>query len=58
MNRIKRPEGLEWPQHQLRIGDIRAFYDVVHGREGAMVEVLAIREKGKAMKWFAEFGEG
>jgi mRNA interferase RelE/StbE len=42
-SRIKRLEGLEWPQYRLRIGDIRAFYDVFYLREGGVVEVLAIR---------------
>jgi mRNA interferase RelE/StbE len=53
-SRIKRLEGLEWPQYRLRIGDIRAFYDVFYLREGGVVEVLAIREKHEAMKWLAE----
>jgi len=55
-SRIKRLEGLEWPQYRLRIGDIRAFYDVFYLREGGVVEVLAIREKNEAMKWLAETG--
>ena len=29
-SRIKRLEGLEWPQYRLRIGDIRTFYDVLN----------------------------
>jgi mRNA-degrading endonuclease RelE of RelBE toxin-antitoxin system len=55
-SRIKRLEGLEWPQYRLRIGDIRAFYDVFYLREGGVVEVLAIREKNEATKWLAETG--
>lgn len=55
-SRIKRLEGLEWPQYRLRIGDIRAFYDVYHGRESSVVEVLVVREKDDAMKWLAEYG--
>ena len=55
-SRIKRLEGLEWPQYRLRIGDIRAFYDVFYLREGGMVEILAIREKNEAMRWLAEYG--
>ena len=41
-SRIKRLEGLEWPQYRLRIGDIRAFYDVFYLHESGVVEVLAI----------------
>lgn len=55
-SRIKRLEGLEWPQYRLRIGDIRAFYDVFYAREGGVVEILVIREKNEAMKWLAEYG--
>ena len=55
-SRIKRLEGLEWPQYRLRIGDIRAFYDVFYLREGGVVEVLAIREQNEAMQWLAEIG--
>jgi mRNA interferase RelE/StbE len=57
-SRIKRLEGLERPQYRLRIGDIRVFYDVSGASESAVVEVLAIREKGAAMRWLAEHGEG
>lgn len=55
-SRIKRLEGLEWPQYRLRMGDIRVFYDVYHGHEGGVVEVLVIREKDEAMRWLAEYG--
>lgn len=55
-SRIKRLEGLEWPQYRLRIGDIRAFYDVFYVREGGVVEILVIREKNEAMKWLADYG--
>ena len=55
-SRIKRLEGIEWPQYRLRIGDIRVFYDVVDLREGGVVELLAIREKSEAMEWLAEYG--
>lgn len=55
-SRIKRLEGLDWPQYRLRIGDIRAFYDVSHTSEGSVVEVLVIREKNEAMQWLAEKG--
>jgi mRNA interferase RelE/StbE len=55
-SRIKRLEGIEWPQYRLRIGDIRVFYDVVDLDEGAIVEVLVIREKSQAMEWLAEYG--
>jgi mRNA-degrading endonuclease RelE of RelBE toxin-antitoxin system len=55
-SRIKRLEGIEWPQYRLRIGDIRVFYDVVDLREGGVVEVLAIRERNEAMEWLGEYG--
>lgn len=55
-SRIKRLKGLEWPQYRLRIGDIRAFYDVSYSHQGGVVEVLAIREKDEAMRWLAEYG--
>jgi mRNA-degrading endonuclease RelE of RelBE toxin-antitoxin system len=55
-SRIKRLEGMEWPQYRLRIGRVRAFYDVFYLPKGGVVEVLAIREKGEAMKWLAEYG--
>jgi mRNA interferase RelE/StbE len=55
-SRIKRLEGIEWPQYRLRIGDIRVFYDVVDLDEGAIVEVLVIREESQAMEWLAEYG--
>ncbi len=55
-SRIKRLEGIEWPQYRLRIGEIRAFYDVFYVREGGVVEILVIREKTEAMKWLAGYG--
>ena len=55
-SRIKRLEGIEWPQYRLRIGDIRTFYDVFYLQDGGVVEVLVIREKNEAMKWLREFG--
>jgi mRNA-degrading endonuclease RelE of RelBE toxin-antitoxin system len=55
-SRIKRLEGIEWPQYRLRIGDIRVFYDVVDLDEGIVVEVLAIRAKSEAMEWLAQYG--
>jgi mRNA interferase RelE/StbE len=55
-SRIKRLEGVAWPQYRLRIGDIRVFYDVIHIGERDVVEVLAVREKSQAMKWLAEYG--
>lgn len=51
-SRIKRLENLEWPEYRLRIGDIRAFYDVAD--EDNVVEILAIREKAEAMIWLSE----
>ena len=55
-SRIKRLEGLEWPQYRLRIGDVRAFYDVSNENQGGKVEILTIRAKNEAMQWLAEHG--
>jgi len=55
-SRIKRLEGLEWPQYRLRIGDIRAFYDVFYRDQGGQVEILAIGAKNEAMQWLAKHG--
>ncbi|HEY8698437.1 MAG TPA: hypothetical protein VIM02_12545 [Rhizomicrobium sp.] len=51
-SRIKRLRGLRRPQYRLRIGEVRAFYDV----SGATVEVLAIVAKSEAETWLAQFG--
>ncbi len=48
-SRIKRLRGRDRPQYRLRIGDHRAFYDVVEGT----VEVLAIVAKPDAAEWLA-----
>ncbi len=55
-SRIKRLEELEWPPYRLRIGDIRAFYDVFSTATGGTVEILTILEKSEAIKWLAEHG--
>jgi mRNA interferase RelE/StbE len=57
-SRIKRLEGVEWPQYRLRIGDVRVFYDVLLLGDRGVVEVLAVREKSEAMEWLAEHGRG
>lgn len=51
-SRIKRLRGLAQPQYRLRIGDFRAFFDVV----GTEVRVLAIVAKQDADRWLAEAG--
>ena len=51
-SRIKRLRGLRRPQYRLRVGEIRAFYDV----SGSTVEVLAIVTKSEAESWLAQFG--
>ena len=51
-SRIKRLRGLSQPQHRLRVGEVRVFYDVT--REA--VEVLAIVTKAEAARWLAEHG--
>src|SRR4051812_4222272 len=52
-SRIKRLRGLASPQYRLRIGDFRAFYDVVGGE----VQLLAIVAKAQAEQWLAEAGK-
>jgi mRNA interferase RelE/StbE len=51
-SRIKRLKGLRQPQYRLRIGEIRAFYDVVEGE----VHVLAIMTKARAVEWLSRRG--
>ena len=51
-SRIKRLRGLSRPQYRLRVGEVRAFYDV----SGSSVEVLAIVAKSEAESWLAQFG--
>jgi mRNA interferase RelE/StbE len=50
-SRIKRLRGLRQPQYRLRVGDVRAFYDVA----GETVEILAIVMKSEADEWLAQF---
>ena len=51
-SRIKRLRALRQPQYQLRVGEVRIFYDVV----GKTVQVLAIVAKAEAETWLAKFG--
>src|SRR5204863_399615 len=51
-SRIKRLRGLSQPQYRLRVGEVRAFYDVTR----QAVEVLAIVTKAEAAGWLAEHG--
>lgn len=46
-SRVKRLHGMSRPQFRLRVGDIRAFYDV---RE-TTVEILAVVAKSEAAGW-------
>jgi mRNA-degrading endonuclease RelE of RelBE toxin-antitoxin system len=46
-SRIKRLRGIERPQYRLRVGEVRAFYDV----QESTVEVLAIVAKSEAEEW-------
>jgi mRNA-degrading endonuclease RelE of RelBE toxin-antitoxin system len=52
-SRIKRLRGLRRPQHRLRVGEVRVFYDV----SGTTVEILAIVAKSEAESWLAQFGD-
>lgn len=51
-SRIKRLRGISRPQFRLRVGEVRAFYDV----SDQAVEVLAIVMKSEAESWLAQFG--
>jgi mRNA-degrading endonuclease RelE of RelBE toxin-antitoxin system len=51
-SRSKRLRGLRRPQFRLRVGDVRAFYDI----SSASVEVLAIVAKSEVESWLAQFG--
>ncbi len=51
-SRIKRLRGMARPQYRLRVGEFRAFYDVVGGE----VHVLAIVSKASADQWLREAG--
>ena len=51
-SRIKRLCKLNQPQFRLRVGEIRASYDV----SDKVVEVLAIVMKSEADSWLARFG--
>lgn len=51
-SRIKRLRGLTKPQYRLRVGDIRAFYDIT----GQRVEVLAIVYKPYTERWLKQHG--
>jgi mRNA-degrading endonuclease RelE of RelBE toxin-antitoxin system len=50
-SRIKRLRGLRKPQHRLRVGEVRIFYDVTETN----VEILAIVAKLEADSWLAQF---
>ena len=52
-SRIKRLRGLLRPQYRLRVGEVRAFYDV----SGKTVEILAIVAKSEAESWLAQFAD-
>ncbi|MFZ3324002.1 MAG: hypothetical protein WA190_16635 [Usitatibacter sp.] len=52
-SRIKRLRGLSKPQYQLRVEEVRVFYDVV----GSTVEVFAIVPKPEAESWLNQFGK-
>nr|WP_239121512.1 type II toxin-antitoxin system RelE/ParE family toxin [Spirulina major] len=57
-SRIKRLQGLEWPQYRLRVEDLRVFYNVVYTVTDGVVEILAIKEKEQVINWLAEYGIG
>ena len=52
-SRIKRLRGLSRPQYQIRVDEIRVFYDVTE----LNVQVLAIVVKAHAQEWLERWGE-
>jgi len=50
---IKRLKKMSQPQYRLRLGEVRAFYDVTAER----VEILAIVLKSEATQWLAKHGK-
>lgn len=44
---------LGWPQHRLRVNDIRVFHDIVETE----AQVLAIVTTAEAQEWLDAFGE-
>ena len=52
-SRIKRLKKMSQPQYYLRLGEVRAFYDVTEER----VEILAIVLKSEAAQWLAKHGK-
>lgn len=52
-SRIKRLRGLDRPQHRLRVGEIRVFYDA----RDSVVEIVAIVSKSEANEWLTQFGD-
>jgi mRNA interferase RelE/StbE len=52
-SRIKRLRGLRRPKYQLRVGEVRIFYDIV----GSTIEILAIVVKSEAEQWLNQYGE-
>ena len=52
-SRIKRLRGLSRPQYQLRVDDVRVFYDVTE----EVVEILAVVLKSKAVEWLELMGK-
>jgi mRNA interferase RelE/StbE len=51
-SRIKKLKRVDHPQHRLRVGEVRVFYDVDEG----VVEVLAIVPKSQAADWLERVG--
>jgi mRNA interferase RelE/StbE len=51
-SRIKRLRDVRSPQFRLRIGELRAFYDVADDR----VEVVAVVPKAQAAEWLLRWG--
>jgi mRNA interferase RelE/StbE len=51
-SRIKRLRGLDSPQYRLRVGEFRAFYDVI----GAEVYVMRVLTKSAVAAYLREMG--
>jgi mRNA-degrading endonuclease RelE of RelBE toxin-antitoxin system len=52
-SRIKRLRGISRPEHRLRVGEFRIFFDV----KETEVEVLCIVPKHRVSEWLERYGE-
>lgn len=53
-SRIKRLRDIQSPQYRLRVDNLRVFYDVIYTIDEGTVEILAVKEKSKAIGWLTD----